>query len=83
MRQKAIVASLASFAGMILFMAWAPPSWGAEKVIYMQAMEPKGATSADKEPFPGNTLPAGGGYVIKPPNKKGRWHVSPYICQPS
>ncbi len=83
MNKKAIVAILASFVGLILFMAWAPPSWGAEKVIYMQAMEPKGATSADKEPFPGNTLPAGGGYVIKPPNKAGKWQVSTYVFSPS
>ena len=83
MRQKAIVAILASFVGLILTMAWAPPSWGAEKVIYMQAMEPKGTTSMSKEPFPGKTLPKGPGYIIKPPNKAGRWQVSTYIFNPT
>ncbi len=68
-----------------VLLAAAPPlpAQAEERVIYMQAMEPKGGVTIDKEPFPGNTLPAGGGYVIKPPDAKGRWEVSTYIFNPS
>ena len=30
-----------------------------ERTIYMAAIEPKGGTTVDKEPFPAQTLPAG------------------------
>ncbi len=62
---------------------WVSLAGAAERVIYMQAMEPKGTTSASKEPFPGKTLPKGGGYIIKPPSKAGKWQVSTYIFNPT
>ena len=38
----------------------------------------------DKEPFPTAALPAGGGYVVSPPDEKTRrWEVSAYVWQPA
>ena len=81
--QKASLVVFAVLAGLLLSIAGPSKGWAAEKIIYMQAMEPKGTTSVEKEPFPGKTLPGGGGYVIKPPNKAGKWQVSTYVFSPS
>ena len=48
------------------------------RTIYMAAIEPKGGTTADSEPFPAATLPGGGGYLLKEPDETGRWEVSTY-----
>ncbi len=77
------VPALAIVLGVFLLAGWVSLAGAAERVIYMQAMEPKGTTSASKEPFPGKTLPKGGGYIIKPPNKAGKWQVSTYIFNPT
>ncbi|OGA47074.1 MAG: hypothetical protein A3G25_15555 [Betaproteobacteria bacterium RIFCSPLOWO2_12_FULL_63_13] len=69
--------------GLIFTALPSSPAQGAEKVIYMQAMEPKGGVTVDKEPFPGVDLPKGGGYVIKKPDAKGRWEVSTYAWNPA
>jgi len=53
---------------------------GARRVIYMSAVEYKGGT--DAEPFPAATAPAGGGYIIKPPDANGRWETSTYRWEP-
>ena len=75
--------ALAIVLGVFLLAGWVSLAGAAERVIYMQAMEPKGTTSASKEPFPGKTLPKGSGYIIKPPNKAGKWQVSTYIFNPT
>jgi plastocyanin len=50
----------------------------------MAAVEPKGGTTVDKEPFPRDPLPEGKGYVLKEPDPKtGRWEVSTYRWDPS
>ena len=55
-----------------------------ERVIYMAAVEAKGATTVDKEPFPTAELPAGPGYVRKAPDPAtGRWEVSVYQWSPA
>jgi len=51
--------------------------------LTIAAVEPKGAVTVDKEPFPTAALPEGGGYVIKKPDATGRWEVSTYVWQPS
>ena len=51
--------------------------------ITIAAVEPKGGTTVDKEPFPETALPAGGGYILKKPNAQGRWEVSTYRFMPS
>jgi plastocyanin len=62
----------------------APPSADAAKRTFtILAVEPKGGTTTDKEPFPTEALPAGGGYVVKQPDQSGRWEVSGYVWQPS
>lgn len=56
----------------------------AKRFFTVLAVEPKGGTTTDKEPFPTATLPTGGGYVIAPPNEATkRWEVSAYVWQPS
>lgn len=47
------------------------------------AIEPKGGTTTDKEPFPSAALPAGGGYVMTPPDDKTRWELSAYVWLPA
>jgi len=54
-----------------------------ERVIYMAAIEPKGGTMVDKEPYPAGELPKGGGYVKKAPDQNGRWEVSVYQFSPA
>ena len=48
----------------------------------MAAIEPKGATTLDKEPFPAQALPPGGGYGLKAPDDTGRWEVETYRFNP-
>jgi len=53
---------------------------GPKKVIYMSAVEYKGSTSS--EPFPSAEPPAGGGYILKPPDANGKWETSTYRWEP-
>ena len=46
--------------------------------IYMEAIEPKGSATIDKEPFPEASLPQGGGYALKEPDDTGKWEVETY-----
>jgi hypothetical protein len=52
------------------------------RTIYMEAVEPKGTTSVEKEPFPTQALPEGGGYGLKEPDDKGNWVVETYTWAP-
>lgn len=54
-----------------------------ERTIYLAAIEPKGSTTADKEPFPAEALPGGGGYILKEPDDTGTWVVETYRWLPS
>jgi plastocyanin len=54
-----------------------------ERTVYMAAVELKGATTVDKEPFPAGALPPGAGYVKKAPDATGRWEVSVYQFAPA
>lgn len=62
--------------------ASAPASAPVERTIYMAAIEPKGGTTVDKEPFPSVALPAGDGYKLVQPNADSRWEVSTYRWDP-
>lgn len=64
--------------------AWTSAASAERRFFTILAVEPKGGTTVDKEPFPTGTLPPGGGYVIAQPDEKTRrWEVSAYIWQPS
>ncbi len=52
------------------------------RVIYMAAVEMKGGTQKEKEPYPEAPLPPGAGYIKTPPNATGRWEVSTYQWSP-
>jgi plastocyanin len=54
-----------------------------KRVITMLAVEPKGGVTVDKEAFPAQPLPEGGGYILKEPDANGRWEVSAYVFMPS
>ncbi len=49
------------------------------RTFYMEAVEPKGSATVDKEPFPDVALPGGGGYALKEPNAEGKWEVETYV----
>ena len=53
-----------------------------KRLIVVTAIEPKGGVTVDKEPFPGEKLPEGGGYVLKEPDDKGRWEIAVYVFDP-
>lgn len=53
-----------------------------ERRIQIAAVEPKGSTSVDKEPFPTEALPAGGGYALEEPDAEGVWVVETYQWSP-
>ncbi len=59
-----------------------PGAQTAGRVIYMAAVEMKGGTQKEKEPYPEAPLPAGPGYIKTPPNAAGRWEVSTYQWSP-
>jgi len=75
-RSAAALAAMAVAAG-------AAPAEAGKRFFTIAAVEPKGGTTVDKEPFPEAALPAGGGYLIKKPDQSGRWEVSTYMWQPS
>lgn len=56
---------------------------GMKRTITMVAIEPKGGTTVDKEPFPSAPLPEGKGYGLTSPDANGRWEVSTYRWQPN
>lgn len=54
----------------------------AKRTLYIAAIEPKGSTTVDKEPFPSTALPKGGGYLLKAPDQDGKWEASTYRWLP-
>ena len=48
----------------------------------MEAVEPKGSATVDKEAFPDAALPDGGGYGLKKPDDTGKWEVETYTWAP-
>ena len=74
----AVLALLAA-CGQVEAGAVTPPQ---ERTIYMAAIEPKGGTTVDKEPFPAQSLPPGGSYGLKAPDDTGRWQVETYRFDP-
>ncbi len=64
--------------------AWISTASAEKRFFTVLAVEPKGGTTVDKEPFPTAVLPPGGGYLIAQPDEKTRrWEVSAYVWQPS
>jgi plastocyanin len=73
----------AILAGLAAVAVWPQPASAEDRFFTVLAVEPRGGVTADREPFPTQPLPGGGGYVTNPPNAQGRWEVSAYIWQPS
>ena len=67
---------------LILQGAEIPSAQTTGRVIYMAAVEMKGGTQKEKEPYPEAPLPSGPGYIKTPPNAAGRWEVSTYQWSP-
>lgn len=53
------------------------------RTIYWEVVEPKGTANIEKEPFPTDPLPTGGGYVLKEPDEEGNWVVEVYVWKDS
>lgn len=49
----------------------APRAQSPGRVVYMAAVEMKGGTQQDKEPYPSGSLPEGGGYGLILRGKRG------------
>ncbi len=83
----AVVALALSAAALSAACTSATPTAAAQqpmkRTLYMAAVEPKGSTSVEKEPFPTAALPQNGGYILKVPNKDGVWETSTYRWIPS
>jgi hypothetical protein len=54
---------------------------GRGAVLHHRAVEPKGGAAEDKDSFPAESVPPGGGCVLKQPNQNGRGEVSTYLWQ--
>ncbi len=81
-KSKALAATVALTVALVA--AAANSTIAGKRTFTILAVEPKGGTTADKEAFPVAALPAGGGYVVTPPDAKSqRWEVSAYVWQPS
>lgn len=80
-----ILAATLALLGLVLgACATAPDSLEAgDRTIYMAAIEPKGTTNVEKEPFPSDALPPGGGYALEEPDDEGNWTVETYRWLPS
>ena len=75
---------LAAVVGAQLGLMDAAHSQTDEKRFFtIAAVEPRGGVTVDKEAFPTDPLPSGGGYVIRQPDQTGRWEVSAYLWSPS
>ena len=68
--------------GQIGYLGAARSQMGEKRFFTVAAVEPKGGATIDKEPFPTESLPAGGGYVLRQPDQTGRWEVSTYLWTP-
>ena len=76
--------ALGAAVGLALVLPGADTPWAQTpgRVIYMAAVEMKGGTQQEKEPYPEAPLPSGAGYIKTPPNPAGRWEVSAYQWSP-
>ena len=76
---------MAAVAGLGLTLAGSQTPWAQApgRMIYMAAVEMKGGTQQEKEPYPAADLPPGAGYIKTPPNAAGRWEVSAYQWSPA
>lgn len=54
-----------------------------DRTVSVAAIEPKGTTNLEKEAFPTDELPPGGGYKLEAPNEDGDWVASTYMFLPS
>lgn len=79
----ALIAIVLSGASLAIALSPRASVTATKRTVYMSAIEPKGSTTVDKEPFPPASLPAGGGYILKPPDATGKWEVSSYGWEPA
>lgn len=79
---RVLVAAAAITLAAALPIAIAHPALAAKRTIVVTAVEPKGTTNVEKEPYPTQALPEGGGYKLKEPDDSGDWRVSAYVFDP-
>ncbi|RUV47268.1 MAG: hypothetical protein EOS23_17805 [Mesorhizobium sp.] len=83
MFKSSTTATLLSLGVALSAAASADLAQAAKRTITMVAVEAKGGTTVDKEPFPTAGLPEGKGYELEAPNAEGRWEVSAYRWEPN
>lgn len=66
-------------AAMLGFVATTAYATSGKRYFVIAAIEPKGGANVEKEPFPSQALPEGGGLILKEPNAEGRWEIAAYI----
>lgn len=69
--------------GLMALVAVSSEARAEKRFFTIAAVEPKGGTTTDKEAFPAEAMPTGGGYGLKAPDASGRWEVSTYVWMPS
>jgi plastocyanin len=82
MWQHPLKASAAALAIALAGLAIPSAAPAEQRFFTVAAVEPKGGATADKEPFPSEALPGGGGYVLNKPDANNRWEVSTYLWMP-
>jgi heme/copper-type cytochrome/quinol oxidase subunit 2 len=75
-----VVATLVG--GQLGYLGAARAQMGERRFFTILAVEPRGGANMSQEPLPGEALPDGGGYVMRPPDPTGRWEVSAYVWSP-
>ncbi len=80
---RIVVATLLLTLIVVPVLAHTVASSPGKRTIYMIAFEPKGSTTVEKEPFPTDVLPDGGGYKLIPPDENGKWTIETYRWMPS
>lgn len=76
-------AAAATGLALLLVLAAMSGARAEQRFFTVLAVEPRGGVTTDREPFPTQPLPSGGGYVLNQPNAQGRWEVSAYVWMPS
>lgn len=76
MLKNTVLVAAATLLGFVATTAYATSG---KRYFAIAAIEPKGGANVDKEPFPSQAVPEGGGFILKEPNAEGRWEMAAYI----
>jgi hypothetical protein len=81
------ILTLVALSGSLLL--WTQAGQAAQRDFYIVTVHIDGKTSTQgdgshpAEAFPGQTLPSGGGIVVKAPDARGEWSMRAFVFEPS